>query len=48
MDAGAMIHIQNFIETGSGIQKLMGEDSQTHRHTHTQMHRQHADHINLL
>jgi hypothetical protein len=31
MDPGAMIHIPSFIKIDSGIQKLMGEESQTHR-----------------
>jgi hypothetical protein len=31
MDSGAMIHIQSFIKTGSGIQKLIRRDSQPHR-----------------
>jgi hypothetical protein len=40
MGSGAMIYILSFIKIGSGIQKLIGEDTQTHR--------QHGDHINLL
>jgi hypothetical protein len=40
MGSGAMIYITNFIKTGSGIQKLIGEDSQTHR--------RHGDRISLL
>jgi hypothetical protein len=31
MDSGAMIYIPDFIKTGSGIQKLLGE--YTYRHT---------------
>jgi hypothetical protein len=30
MGSDAMIYIPSFIKTGSGIQKLMGENSQTH------------------
>jgi hypothetical protein len=40
MGSVAMIYIPSFIKIGSGIQKLMGGDSQTHR--------QHGDHISLL
>jgi hypothetical protein len=40
MASGAMIYIPSLIKTGSGIQKLTGKDSQTHR--------QHGDSINLL
>jgi hypothetical protein len=40
MDSGDMIYIPNYIKTGSGIQKLIGRDSQTHR--------QHGDHVSLL
>jgi hypothetical protein len=36
----AMIYIQSFIQIGSGIQKLKGEQSKTHR--------QHGDRISLL
>jgi hypothetical protein len=31
MGSGAMIYIARFIKTGSGIQKLMGGDTQTAR-----------------
>jgi hypothetical protein len=31
MDSGATIYIPSFIKIGSGIQKLIGENSQTHR-----------------
>jgi hypothetical protein len=31
MDSGAMIYIPTFIQTGSGVQKLIRRDSQTHR-----------------
>jgi hypothetical protein len=31
MGSGAMIYISSFIKTGSGIQKLIGGDTQTHR-----------------
>jgi hypothetical protein len=39
MGSGAMIYIPSFINTGSGIQKLMGD---------TQTHRQDEDRISLL
>jgi hypothetical protein len=38
--SGAMTFIPRFINIGSGIQKLIREDSQTHR--------QHGDHISPL
>jgi hypothetical protein len=31
MSSGAMIYIPSFLKIGSGIQKLIREDSQTHR-----------------
>jgi hypothetical protein len=31
MGSGVIIYIPSFINTGSGIQKLMGKDSQRHR-----------------
>jgi hypothetical protein len=34
MRLGAMIYIPSFIKIGSGIQKLMGRDSQTAWRTH--------------
>jgi hypothetical protein len=40
MDSGAMTYIPCFIKIGSGIQKLMEEDSQTCR--------QHGDRISIL
>jgi hypothetical protein len=40
MGSGAMIHKQGFMKKGSGIQKLIWRDSQTHR--------QHGDLISLL
>jgi hypothetical protein len=40
MGSGAMIYISSFIKIGSGIQKLMGWNMQTHR--------QHEDRISLL
>jgi hypothetical protein len=40
MDSGAMISKSSFVKIGSGIQKLNGRDSQTHR--------QNGDHISLL
>jgi hypothetical protein len=39
MGSGAMIYIPGFIETGSGIQKLI--------RGHTQTHSQHGDRISL-
>jgi hypothetical protein len=38
--SGAMIYISKFLMIGSGVQKLMGGDTQTHR--------QHGDLISLL
>jgi hypothetical protein len=35
MASSAMICIPSFIDVGSGIQKLMGGDTQTHRHADT-------------
>jgi hypothetical protein len=40
MDSGAMMYIPCFIRTRSGIQKLIWEDSQTHR--------QHGDRVRIL
>jgi hypothetical protein len=40
MVSGAMVYILSFIKIGSGIQKIIKGDSQTHR--------QHGDHISLL
>jgi hypothetical protein len=40
VSSGAMIYIPSFIKIGSGIQKLIGRDSQ--------IHRQHGDRISLL
>jgi hypothetical protein len=40
MGSGAMIYMLRFIMIGSGIQKLIGGNSQTHR--------QHGDRISLL
>jgi hypothetical protein len=37
MGLGAVIYIPSFIKTDSGIQKLIGEDTQTHKHTQTTM-----------
>jgi hypothetical protein len=31
MGSGAMIYVPSFIKIGSGIQKLIGGDTQTHR-----------------
>jgi hypothetical protein len=33
MGSGAMIYIQSFIKIGSAIQKLIGRETNTHRHT---------------
>jgi hypothetical protein len=41
MGSGAVIYIPNFINIGSGIQKLIGG-------THIQTHRRRGDHISLL
>jgi hypothetical protein len=40
MGSGAMIYIPSFIKIGSGIQKLIGRDTQTNR--------QHGDLISVL
>jgi hypothetical protein len=40
MGSGAMIHILSVIKTSSGILKLIGGDTHTHR--------QHGDRISLL
>jgi hypothetical protein len=40
MGSGAMIYIPSFIKIGSGIHKLIREDTQTHG--------QHGDRISLL
>jgi hypothetical protein len=40
MGSGATIYIPSFIKIGSGIQKFIGGDTQTHR--------QHGDRISLL
>jgi hypothetical protein len=40
MGSGARIYIPSFTKTGSGIQKLIGVDTETHR--------QHGDLISLL
>jgi predicted RNase H-related nuclease YkuK (DUF458 family) len=40
MGSGAMTFIPSFIKTGSGIQKLLGGDSQTHR--------EHSDFISVI
>jgi hypothetical protein len=40
MGLGAMICIPSFVKIGSGVQKLTGRDSRTHR--------QHVDLISLL
>jgi hypothetical protein len=40
MGSGVMTYMQSFIKIISGIQKIIGGDTQTHR--------QHGDHISLL
>jgi hypothetical protein len=35
MGSGAVIYIPSFIKIGSGIQRLIEGDSQTHTHTQT-------------
>jgi hypothetical protein len=35
MGSGAVIYVPSFIKIGSGIQKLLRGDTQTHRHTDT-------------
>jgi hypothetical protein len=46
MGSIAMIYIPSFIKIVSAIQKLIGENSETYKHTDT--HRQHGDRISLL
>jgi hypothetical protein len=43
MGSGALIYIPSFIEAGSGIQKLIGTELQTHRQTD----RQHCDLVSV-
>jgi hypothetical protein len=33
MGSGVVIYVSSFIKIGSGIQKLIGGDTQTHTHT---------------
>jgi hypothetical protein len=33
MGSGALIYVTSFIKIGSGVQKLIGGDTQTHTHT---------------
>jgi hypothetical protein len=35
MGSGAVIYVPSFIKIGSGVTKLIGEDTWTDRHTHT-------------
>jgi hypothetical protein len=35
MGSGAMIYIPSFIKNGSGIQNLIGRNTQTHRHIYS-------------
>jgi hypothetical protein len=35
MGSGAVIYVPSFIKIGSGVQKLIGRDTQTYIHTHT-------------
>jgi hypothetical protein len=42
MGSGAMIYVPSFIKIGSGVQKLIGGDTQTHTH------RKQRDLISLL
>jgi hypothetical protein len=44
MGSGAVIYVQSFIQIGSGVQKLIGGNKQTHTHTHTEQ----RDLISLL
>jgi hypothetical protein len=47
MNSGAVIYVPSFIKIGSGVQKLIGGDTETHKkksHTNGQQH----DLISLL
>jgi hypothetical protein len=35
MGTGAVIYVPSFIKIGSGVQRLIGGDTQTDRQTHT-------------
>jgi hypothetical protein len=35
MGSGAVMHVPSFIKFGSGVLKLIREDTQRHTHTHT-------------
>jgi hypothetical protein len=35
MGSGAVIYVSSFIKIGSGVQKLIGGETQAHTHTHT-------------
>jgi hypothetical protein len=52
MGPGAVIYVPSFIKIGSGIQTLIGWDTQAHTHkrahTHAHTHRQQRDLISLL
>jgi hypothetical protein len=38
MGSGAVIYVPSFTKIGSGVQKLIGEDTQTHTHKHIHTH----------
>jgi hypothetical protein len=38
MGSGAVIYLPSFIKIGSGVQKLIGADTQTHKQTRTHTH----------
>jgi hypothetical protein len=38
MGSGVVIYLPSLIKIGSGIQKLIGGDTQTHTHTQTNTH----------
>jgi hypothetical protein len=46
MGSGAVIYVPSLIKIGSGIQKLIGEDTRTH--IQTNKHRQQRDLISLF
>jgi hypothetical protein len=50
MGSGAVTYVPSFIKSGSGVQKLIGGDTQTHIHTnkHTHTHGQKRDLISLF
>jgi hypothetical protein len=48
MGSGAVIYVPSFIKIGSGIQKLIKEDTHRHKQIHRHTHGQQRDLISLL